>query len=68
MPEFYASLLGSATYVLCGGCQVAKRDCRNHSLWVNLWVRILVRAMEAMRCPVHAVLPRENAGRPRGEQ
>jgi hypothetical protein len=30
----------SATYVLCGGCQVAERDCRNRSLWVNLWVRI----------------------------
>jgi hypothetical protein len=23
-----------------GGCQVAERDCRNRSLWVNLWVRI----------------------------
>ena len=22
-----------------GGCQVAERDCRNRSLWVNLWVR-----------------------------
>jgi hypothetical protein len=21
-----------------GGCQVAERDCRNRSLWVNLWV------------------------------
>jgi len=24
-----------------GGCQVAQRDCRNHSLWVNLWVRCI---------------------------
>jgi hypothetical protein len=31
----------SATYVLSGGCQVAERDYRNRSLWVNLWVRIL---------------------------
>jgi hypothetical protein len=23
-----------------GGCQVAERDCRNHSLWVSPWVRI----------------------------
>ena len=23
-----------------GGCQVTERDCRNHSLWVSLWVRI----------------------------
>ena len=30
----------SATYVLSGGCQVAEKDCRNRSLWVNLWVRI----------------------------
>jgi len=31
----------SATYILSGGCQVAEKDCRNRSLWVNLWVRIL---------------------------
>jgi len=31
----------SATYVLNGGCQVAEKDCRNRSLWVNLWVKIL---------------------------
>src|SRR5215472_11495401 len=31
----------SATCVLCGGCQVAERDCRNRSLWVNLWIRVL---------------------------
>src|ERR1700740_1130205 len=31
----------SATYVLNGGCQVAEKDCKNLSLWVNLWVRIL---------------------------
>jgi hypothetical protein len=24
-----------------GGCQVAEKDCRNLSLWVNLWVRTL---------------------------
>jgi hypothetical protein len=30
----------SATYVLSGDCQVAERDCRNRSLWVNLWVRV----------------------------
>ncbi len=30
----------SATYVLNGGCQVAEKDCRNRSPWVNLWVRI----------------------------
>jgi hypothetical protein len=30
----------SATYVLNGGCQVAEKDCRNRSLWVNLWVRL----------------------------
>ena len=29
----------SATYILSGGCQVAEKDCRNRSLWVNLWVR-----------------------------
>jgi hypothetical protein len=31
----------SATYKLSGGCQVAEKDRRNHSVWVNLWVRIL---------------------------
>ena len=27
-------------WILSGGCQVAEKDCRNRSLWVNLWVRI----------------------------
>jgi len=47
----------SATYVLCGGCQVAEKDCRSRSLWVNLWVRILrvaadfeLRNLRAKRC------------------
>jgi hypothetical protein len=31
-----------------GGCQVAERDYRNRSLWVNLWVRI-------RRIPVAAI-------------
>ena len=40
----------SATYNLSGGCQVADKDCRNRSLWVILWARILaVRNDEAER-------------------
>ncbi len=45
MQDRYPFSLGihvlSATYVLNGGCQVAEKDCRNLSLWVNLWVMIL---------------------------
>ena len=40
-------MLGQARYARIisdlhsrGGCQAAEKDCRNRSLWVNLWVRI----------------------------
>jgi hypothetical protein len=43
----------SATYVLSGGCQVAEKDYRNRSLWVNLWLRTLAFATIRLTDSVH---------------